>query len=112
MPNPYQDAIEALGGTITTENARRVMDYVYGLPEFITAIAERLTRDGHAYTEDFPSEPQAGEVAISLGQQMQRMHGPVEEFGEVFSRVHDRDLKRLEEPRNQEEKWDVAANRE
>jgi len=112
MPNPYRNAIDGLSGQIDTTNARRVMDYVYGLPELIEAAAQRLTRDGRAYVEDFPSEPQAGEVAIMLGQQMLRMLGPVEEFREVFNRVHDPDLKRLEEPRQQEEKWDVASNRE
>lgn len=112
MPNPYGPAIDALGGTITPENARRVMDYVYGLPELIEALSARLKRDGMAYVSDFPSEPQAGEVAVSLGTQMARMEGPVAEFRDVFHRVHERDLKRLEEPRHREEAWDVASNRE
>jgi hypothetical protein len=113
MPNPYEDAIEALtSGTLTPDNARRVLDYVHGLPALIEAAASRLSRDGRAYVEDFPSEPEAGEVAIMLGQQMARMHGPVDEFREVFNRVHDPDLKRLDEPRQQEEKWDFARNRE
>lgn len=113
MPNPYDDVIEALSArTLTPENARRVIDYVMGLPDLIQAAADRLSRDGKAYVEDFPSEPQAGEVAIELGTQMARMQGPVQEFMSVFHRVHERDLRRLEEPRKHEEAWDVASNRE
>lgn len=113
MPNPYGDAIDALNaGQLNPENARRVVDYVMGLPELIEAAANRLKRDGQAYCEDFPSSPEAGEVAITLGQQMARMHGPVAEFREVFHRVHDTDLRRLEEPRKHEEKWDYAKNQD
>lgn len=112
MPNPYADAIEGLSGTSSVENARRVMDYVYGLPALVEAAAERIGRDGNAYVEDFPSRPQAGEVAVALAAQMLRMLGPIEEFREVFHRVHEHDLNRLEEPRPHEEKWDVSRNME
>lgn len=112
MPNPYRPAIDALSGQISTENARRVIDYVAGLPELIEAISARLTRDGHAYVDDFPSDPQAGEVAVALGVQMRRIGDLVAAFQEVFRRVHARDLRRIDEPRRFEERWDVMQNRE
>jgi hypothetical protein len=110
MVNPYRPAIEGLAGRISTENARRVMDYVAGLPELIQAASDRLRRDGAAYVDDFPSDARAGEVAVALGVQMAKMHDPVAKFAAVFARVHAKELDRLENPRQQEEKWDVSKN--
>jgi hypothetical protein len=110
MPNPYNGAIEALGGSITVENALAALDYVYGLPALIGAIADRLTRDGATYVNDFPTDPRAGEVAQLVGSQMRKMHDPVERFGVVFEKVHARELERLRSPRHNEQAWDVSVN--
>jgi hypothetical protein len=110
-PNPYQPVIEALSGTMTPENALRVIAYVHGLPELIQAVSERLTRDGTAYAEDFPSEPEAAEFAVSLGVLMARLQVNIADFGDTFRRVHERDLRRLESPRRREEAWDYGRNR-
>lgn len=111
MPNPYTGAIEALGGRISTENALRVLDYVTGLPDLIEAMSLRLARDGSAYLEDFPSAPAAGQVAVSLADQMRRMHGPIQQFSKVFERVHAKELERIRNPRKGEVKWDVSKNK-
>lgn len=111
-PNPYAPVIESLSGTMTPENARNVLAYVYGLPELIQAVSDRLMRDGTAYAEDFPSEPEAALLALSLAGLMARMQGNVQDFGAVFHRVHEADLRRLEEPRHRESAWDYSANRE
>jgi hypothetical protein len=110
MVNPYRNVIDTLGGTITVENALAALDYVYGLPELVDAIAERLVRDGATYCNEFPTDPRAGEVAQLVGVQMQKMHGPVEKFGAVFERVHEAELARLRNPRPHEEKWDIREN--
>lgn len=112
MPNPYQAAIDALAGTINPENANRALDYVHGLPELVEAIANRMARDGNTYVMEFPTHPAAGEIAVKLGGQMNRMREPVEKFRDVFYKVHQKELDRLRSPRVNEQAWDVTMNSE
>jgi hypothetical protein len=110
MPNPYESAIRAFAdGRISTENALGVIAYINGLPPLVCALAERLVRDGRAFTEDFPSHPACGELAIQLGLDIARsMQGRIGDLQTTFRRVHAADLRRLENPRPQEWKWDVS----
>ncbi len=115
MPNPFQPLIEAAdiaGQGYTPENARRVQDWYRHLPDAVDAISRMLTAHGQKMTDEFYLDPAAGQYVAELGQQFSRFHEPVRHAADSFTRVHAEDLRRIDNPQPNQERWDIGRNRE
>lgn len=113
--NPFQAVIEACeqaAQAYTPENAMRVIEWYDGMPELIEAFAGMLSSQGAQTVDEFYLYPAAGEFAQKLGDNFRRYSEPCEEARNAFESVHKDDLQRIRDPQRNQERWDIAANRE
>jgi hypothetical protein len=107
MPDPFQshnDALAQVASNLDIHNARALIDWVDGAPGAAEQQASVWRQHAGTIQESIPV---SGEFAATQARQAER----IREAGTVFRRTHQDELRRIDEPRPGEQKWDISANR-
>ncbi|MFF1798522.1 hypothetical protein ACFVXQ_30645, partial [Kitasatospora sp. NPDC058263] len=102
--------MEALAHTFEPDGMMAVLQMCEELPEALQSIANVFKILAEKADTEFPLEPAVGEAfnEVYITIQMASVAGG--EVGPVFRDVHEQDIRRHEDPRNGEDKWDTTNN--
>ncbi|MBW0011312.1 MAG: hypothetical protein JO063_14585 [Pseudonocardiales bacterium] len=114
MPNPFHNHNEALAqvaNNLDIHNARALIDWVDGAPGAAERQAGVWRQHAGTIQESIPVSGEFAEAINDFAATQARQAERIREAGTVFRRTHQEELRRIEEPRPGEDKWDVSANR-
>ncbi|MEO7193729.1 MAG: hypothetical protein ABIZ05_02745 [Pseudonocardiaceae bacterium] len=114
MPNPFHNHNEALAqvaNNLDIHNARALIDWVDGAPGAAEQQAGVWRQHAGTIQESIPVSGEFAEAITDFAATQARQAERIREAGTVFRRTHQEELRRIEEPRPGEDKWDVSANR-
>jgi hypothetical protein len=113
MPNPFENITTAIEshGKLDVDNARAVMDWVQHAPQYAETQALLWQKHGNAIVEGLPVTPEFGEALSKLSAAQRRLVSEVAETGATFRRTHAEQLRKIEDPKPNEDKWDISKNR-
>ncbi|MFF1909695.1 hypothetical protein [Kitasatospora sp. NPDC058218] len=102
--------MEALAHTFEPDGMMAVLQMCEELPEALQSIANVFKILAEKADTEFPLEPAVGEAfnEVYITIQMASLAGG--EVGPIFRDVHEQDIRRHEDPRNGEDKWDTTNN--
>ena len=106
-----QNIIDAVGehlGGYEPENGLEWADFMASLPDLSTEVGDHLNTIGERLGDDYPDDPQVTEAWNSYAQKVRSSADEAEEAHQAFERAHEDELRRLREPRQNEEVWDVS----
>lgn len=114
MANPYQAQIEALqaGGSQEIENARKLLDMTKHMPDTGLALADMLKRNAESMAEQIPVDDSVIQMIDQFARHQQTFAQDMDEIDAQVRKAHEVQIRNIEEPRPNAEKWDVAANRD
>ncbi|HWR47581.1 MAG TPA: hypothetical protein VN327_08235 [Pseudonocardiaceae bacterium] len=114
MPNPFHNHNEALAqvaNNLDIHNARALIDWVDGAPGAAEQQAGVWRQHAGTIQESIPVSGEFAEAINDFAATQARQAERIREAGAVFRRTHQEELRRIEEPRPGEDKWDVSKNR-
>lgn len=113
MPNPFDshnEAVATAANSLEIENARALIDWVNNAPD--AAAAQASMWSGHAtkIAEQIKVAPVFADALSDFANAQTQMVERIREAGDVFTRAHTDDLRRINEPLPGEDKWDISKN--
>jgi hypothetical protein len=111
MPNPFENLNEAVGNSrLDVENARSVMDWVQNAPDHAEQHARMWAKHGSAIQEGLPISNEFGEALSQVSMTQRKVVEHLQETSGVFRRTHEEQLRKIESPVPNEDKWDISKN--
>ncbi|WP_367131409.1 MULTISPECIES: hypothetical protein [Streptomyces] len=84
----------------------------WGLPEGLTSTAEAIRQLAVNTAEKYPADAQMADLVSQVYSLIHQAAQKANEVGPLFAKLHEHDLKRLEEPRNNEHMWNILERRQ
>ncbi|WP_449478278.1 hypothetical protein [Streptomyces abikoensis] len=84
----------------------------WGLPEGLTSTAEAIRQLAVNTAEKYPADAQMADLVAQVYALIHQASQKAGEVGPLFAKLHEHDLKRLEEPRNNEHMWNILERRQ
>lgn len=114
VPNPFDSHNEALAASTSNldiENARGLIDWVDNAPGAAETQAAMWTGHAHKIQEQILIGAEFAEALHDFAATQARQAERIREVGATFRRVHAEELRRINEPKPGEDKWDIGKNR-
>ncbi|MBD3004324.1 hypothetical protein [Streptomyces sp. 5-10] len=109
--NESASEMEAAAKNYDPDGMMHVHDTIKGFPEALASVANTFAILAQKSDEEFPLEPEVGTSLDAIYQALQLAIDEAEEAFTTFRVVHEQDIRRHEEPRNNaEEGWDTTNN--
>ncbi|MFI8984751.1 hypothetical protein ACIG63_06610 [Streptomyces antimycoticus] len=109
--NETASEMEAAAKNYDPAGMMHVHDTIKGFPEALASVANTFAILAQKSDEEFPLEPEVGTSLDAIYQALQLAIDEAEEAFTTFRTVHEQDIRRHEEPRNNaEEGWDTTNN--
>jgi len=86
-------------------------DLLHAMPGLFTELGAQIKTLGERLGDDYPDTPAVTDSWNDLGDAANGIGDAGEELAQTFEREHEDELKRLREPRQNEEVWDVSKTR-
>ncbi|MFH9871590.1 hypothetical protein ACH4NT_36635 [Streptomyces lydicus] len=103
--------MESAAQNYDPDGMMHVHDTIEGFPAALESVANTFAVLAQKSDEEFPLEPEVGEALDSIYKALQHAIDEAEEAFKTFRLVHEQDIRRHEEPRNNaEEGWDTNNN--
>jgi hypothetical protein len=102
--------MEAQAQSFEPDGMMQVLSAFEGMPEAMHSIARTFQILAERSDAEFPLEKEVGEALNDVFRQLQQAIGACEEVATTMRRVHEQDIRRHEDPRNGEDKWDTGNN--
>ncbi|MFE6868534.1 hypothetical protein ACFVFS_18450 [Kitasatospora sp. NPDC057692] len=102
--------MEALANTFDPDGMMQVLAMCEEIPDALQSIANVFKILAEKADAEFPLEAPIAEALTEVYSHIQLAVQTAGEIGEVFRRLHEQDIRRHEDPRNGEEKWDTNNN--
>ncbi|MFD8080725.1 hypothetical protein ACFV4F_03385 [Kitasatospora sp. NPDC059722] len=102
--------MEAMAATFDPDGMMQVLAMVEEMPDALASIANVFKLLAEKCDEEFPLDSQVGMALQEIYMFLQLAVGAAGEAGPTFRQVHEVDIRRHEDPRNGEEKWDTTNN--
>ncbi len=102
--------MESQAQSFDPDGMMQVLTAFEGMPEAMHSIARTFQILAERSDAEFPLEKQVGEALNDVFQQLQQAITACEEVATTMRRVHEQDIRRHEDPRNGEDKWDTGNN--
>ncbi len=84
----------------------------WGLPEGLTSTAEAVRQLAVNTAEKYPADAKMADLVAQVYALIHQAAQKAGEVGPLFAKLHEHDLKRLEEPRNNEHMWNILERRQ
>ncbi|MEU4807436.1 hypothetical protein [Actinosynnema sp. NPDC023587] len=114
MPNPFDNHNEALAtatSNLDIENARALIDWVDNAPGAAETQAAMWNGHAHKIQEQILVAGEFAEALHDFAATQARQAERIREVGVTFRRAHSEELRRINEPKPGEDKWDISKNR-
>ena len=114
MPNPFDSHNEALAtatSNLDIENARALIDWVDNAPGAAETQAAMWNGHAHKIQEQILVAGEFAEALHDFAATQARQAERIREVGTTFRRAHAEELRRINEPKPGEDKWDISKNR-
>jgi hypothetical protein len=105
------EAISEYIGGWAPENALELDSFLAGLPGLFEALAAAMAGVAERLGAEFPVDPAVPEHLAEIAATVAGMGDFAAEAHAIHRTVHAPELERIENPRQNEDLWDVAANR-
>ncbi|MEU9074340.1 hypothetical protein [Kitasatospora sp. NPDC048538] len=102
--------MEVMAATFDPDGMMQVLAMVEELPDALTSIANVFKILSERCDAEFPLDPQVGMALQEIYMFLQLAVGAASEAGPAFRQAHEGDIRRHEDPRNGEDKWDTTNN--
>ncbi|MFD0386511.1 hypothetical protein ACFQ2B_40660 [Streptomyces stramineus] len=103
--------MEAAANAYDPDGMMHVHDTIQGFPDALESVANTFAILATKADSEFPLEPEVGAALDDIYKALQQAIDQAEEAFKVFCVVHEQDIKRHTDPRNNaEEKWDTTNN--
>lgn len=109
--NESASEMEAAAKNYDPDGMMHVHDTIKGFPEALESVAKTFAILAQKADEEFPLEPEVGTSLDAIYEALQLAIDEAEDAFDTFRTVHEQDIRRHEEPRNNaEEGWDTTNN--
>ncbi|MER8155142.1 hypothetical protein [Streptomyces sp. NPDC094472] len=109
--NESASEMEAAAKNYDPDGMMHVHDTIKGFPEALASVANTFAILAQKSDEEFPLEPEVGASLDAIYEALQLAIDEAEDAFSTFRTVHEQDIRRHEEPRNNaEEGWDTTNN--
>ncbi|MFK4265342.1 hypothetical protein [Streptomyces milbemycinicus] len=109
--NESASEMEAAAKSYEPAGMMHVHDTIKGFPEALESVANTFAILAQKSDEEFPLEPEVGTSLDAIYHALQLAIDEAEDAFQTFRTVHEQDIRRHEEPRNNaEEGWDTTNN--
>ncbi|WP_413799623.1 hypothetical protein [Streptomyces iranensis] len=109
--NESASEMEAAAKNYDPDGMMHVHDTIKGFPEALASVANTFAILAQKSDEEFPLEPEVGTSLDAIYQALQLAIDEAEDAFTTFRVVHEQDIRRHEDPRNNaEEDWDTTNN--
>ncbi|MBB4785019.1 hypothetical protein [Streptomyces rapamycinicus] len=109
--NESASEMEAAAKNYDPDGMMHVHDTIKGFPEALESVAKTFAILAQKADEEFPLEPEVGTSLDAIYEALQLAIDEAEDAFDTFRVVHEQDIRRHEEPRNNaEEGWDTTNN--
>ncbi|MFD8517650.1 hypothetical protein ACFV27_42880 [Streptomyces antimycoticus] len=109
--NESASEMEAAAKNYDPDGMMHVHDTIKGFPEALESVAKTFAILAQKADEEFPLEPEVGTSLDAIYEALQLAIGEAEDAFDTFRTVHEQDIRRHEDPRNNaEEGWDTTNN--
>ncbi|GAA1710325.1 hypothetical protein [Streptomyces yatensis] len=109
--NESASEMESAAKNYDPDGMMHVHDTIKGFPEALASVANTFAILAQKSDEEFPLEPEVGTSLDAIYQALQLAIDEAEDAFTTFRVVHEQDIRRHEEPRNNaEEGWDTTNN--
>ncbi|MEV6465916.1 hypothetical protein [Kitasatospora sp. NPDC051702] len=102
--------MEVMAATFDPDGMMQVLAMVEELPDALASIANVFKILSERCDAEFPLDPQVGMALQEIYMFLQLAVGAASEAGPAFRQAHEGDIRRHEDPRNGEDKWDTTNN--
>ncbi|MEV0187516.1 hypothetical protein AB0I39_03125 [Kitasatospora purpeofusca] len=102
--------MEALANTFDPDGMMQVLAMCEEIPDALQSIANVFRILAEKADAEFPLEAPIAEALTEVYSHIQLAVQTAGEIGQVFRRLHEQDIRRHEDPRTGEEKWDTNNN--
>ncbi|MFE6745842.1 hypothetical protein ACFVGM_08325 [Kitasatospora purpeofusca] len=102
--------MEALANTFDPDGMMQVLAMCEEIPDALQSIANVFKILAEKADAEFPLEAPIAEALTEVYSHIQLAVQTAGEIGQVFRRLHEQDIRRHEDPRNGEQKWDTTNN--
>ncbi|MEV8476206.1 hypothetical protein [Streptomyces sp. NPDC051173] len=103
--------MEAAAQAYDPDGMMHVHDTIAGFPDALDSVANTFAILAKKADDEFPLEPEVGAALDDIYKALQQAIDAAEEAFKIFGVVHEQDIKRHTDPRNNaEEKWDTTNN--
>ena len=113
MPNPFVGYTEALAtatSDLDVHNARALIDWVDNAPGAAEQQAAMWTTSARRINEKILIAGEFAEALHDFAATQARQAERIREVGTIFRRAHAAELRRINEPKPGEDKWDISKN--
>jgi hypothetical protein len=113
MASPIQDAAEAVTAGFAgfhPENAAQLRGMFDDMPGFYEELASGVARLAEKFDSELPVDRRVAEGVREMVSALAGLADQAHELNGLFKQAHEPELRRLDEPRPQEELWDVRNN--
>ncbi|MFE5125491.1 hypothetical protein [Streptomyces sp. NPDC056669] len=109
--NESASEMEAAAKNYDPDGMMHVHDTIKGFPEALESVAKTFAILAQKADEEFPLEPEVGTSLDAIYEALQLAIDEAEDAFTTFRTVHEQDIRRHEDPRNNaEEGWDTTNN--
>ncbi|MBW4722441.1 hypothetical protein [Saccharothrix obliqua] len=113
MPNPFVDYTEALAtatSNLDVHNARALIDWVDNAPGAAEQQAAMWITSARRINEKILVAGEFADALHDFAATQARQAERIREVGTIFRRAHAEELRRINEPKPGEDKWDISKN--
>jgi hypothetical protein len=111
MASPLANATEATEKDFAgfqPESAADMIDFFADMPKFWEALAGSLGTLGSRMADEMPLHPGLAEQVNEMAGAAAGLRDQAEEMHKQFRAVHEKEIRRIEQPRPGEQAWDVS----
>jgi hypothetical protein len=105
------EAVSEYIGAWAPENALELDSFLAGLPRLFEALAAAMAGVAERLGSEFPVQPSVPEHLLEIASTVAGMGDLAAEAHAIHRVAHAAEMERIENPRPNEELWDVAGNR-
>jgi hypothetical protein len=105
------DEVQAGFAGFRPENITDLRSLMTDLPDFWDQLADGIRGLAARFDEELPIDPKVAESVREMGATIVGLGEHCREMSALFEQVHEPELRRLDEPRANEEMWDVNQNK-